>query len=106
MEYLRADRSKGCRLRVVYDDRVVVVPIRTNATVGAVAQMVRGLGAADRGEPVAIEVRMPASGASVPSHRFYPAAFQYPDTPMAAFEDLLPPNARSFRPTPAIGLGA
>jgi hypothetical protein len=56
MQYQHTDRTAREPLRIVFNDRVVFLPLGYHATLADVARAVRGFGSRRHGEPVAIDV--------------------------------------------------
>jgi hypothetical protein len=93
MEHLSTDRTAHDRLRIVFNDQVVFVPLGDRATVGDVADMLRGFGPRHYGHPIAIDVTLRDSPGLPRSPGFWPETFKFEDDPAAEFEYAAPLGA-------------
>lgn len=93
MQYLDAGRTAHEPLRIVFDDRVVYLPLGPHATLADVARAIRDFGSRGFGEPVAVDVTMPASSARFRASGAIPAHLKYEDGPAAEFDFTVLPAA-------------
>jgi hypothetical protein len=70
MEYLHTDRMTQDYLRIVFNDRVVLLRLGDHATMGDVAQTLRDFEPRRYGDPVAIDVTIGGVRQSCSDHPF------------------------------------
>jgi hypothetical protein len=95
MQHLHTDQTAYDRLRLVFNDRVIFLPLSEHATMEDIAQAVRGVGVRHHGDPVAIDVTVGMS-------RNTP--FIYEDDAAAEFAYVLSPDAIAIAPDHMSGL--
>ncbi len=93
MRFPDKDRIGREPLRIVFNDRVVFLPLGSHATLGDVAQAVRDVGSRRFGGPLAVDVTMPALSARLPAADTMPAHFRYEDDPAAVCDFIVSPGA-------------
>jgi hypothetical protein len=86
MQHLQSDRAGHDHLRIIFNDRVMFLPLDNHATMGDVAQSLRDFVPRSYGNPVAIDVMFDVASQRSQSSDVKPVGFKYNGDPAAEFD--------------------
>jgi hypothetical protein len=98
MQHTQTNRTTHDKLRIVFNDRVVFLPLGDRATIGDVAQSLRDFVPRGYGNPIAIDVMLDVSSNQPGPSHVTPVGFKYEEDRAAVFDCTLSPEAIFMAP--------